>query len=175
MSNKGKSQPSGRIRQKRKECEMKDKNISTYQQRIGITIDALAEKVRCVVNIAVEKAKITYRVKDPETLRRKILFKRKKGVFSIHDVYGLRVITESVEDAYLVSNKIRESFPAQLVEDFIAYPQALSDPGFEGKTLRRLRLVAYENGVPFEIQITTNDFHEVNESHHEAYRQRRYS
>lgn len=153
---------------------MKDKNILAYQQRIGCTIDALAKRVRHVINIAAKKAEVTYRVKDPETLKRKIAFKKGKDVFSIHDVYGLRIITDSVDDIYVIFSKIKESFPVKLADDFITYPKALSDPGFEGKMLKLLRLIAYENGVPFEIQITTSAFHEVNESHHKVYCQKRY-
>jgi len=154
---------------------MQDENIAVYQQRIGCTIEVLADKVRGVVNVVVERAKVICRVKDPETLRKKIFLKKVNDVFSIHDVYGLRVIVESVNDAYLILNKIRELFPARLADDFIAHPKVLSDPGFEGKEFKCLRVIAYENDVPFEIQITTSAFHEVNESHHKVYNQKRYS
>lgn len=153
---------------------MLDENISIYQLSIGCKIEKLAEKIQCLVSDTVKRFKITYRVKDSETLRRKILLKKAKNVFSIHDVYAVRVIVESVEDAYLIFEKIKEQFPICLTYDFIKNPVVLFDPGFEGQSFKCLRFIAYKNKVPFEIQITTTAFHEVNESHHEVYHKKRY-
>ncbi|MFH1642543.1 MAG: hypothetical protein ABIC04_06630 [Nanoarchaeota archaeon] len=153
---------------------MQDENIAIYEQRIACSISTLADKVGCLVNTSVEKAKVAFRVKNPETLRKKIFLKKAKDVFSIHDVYGIRVIVETVDEAYMVLTKISEMFPMRLANDFIKDPVELFDPGFEGKFFKCLRLIAYENNIPFEIQVTTSSFHEVNESHHEIYHQKIY-
>lgn len=154
---------------------MLDISIPQYRRRIGCTIGALAERVLFLVLAVVKNARIMYREKDSETLKKKILFKKRKGgVSSINDVYGLRIIVESAKETYLVFETVRKSFPARIADDFIAKPKELTEPGFEGKMLRLLRIVAYENGMPFEIQVTTGAFHEVNEAHHEVYCKRRY-
>ncbi|MCK5060108.1 MAG: hypothetical protein KAR00_03150 [Candidatus Pacebacteria bacterium] len=153
---------------------MLDRNIAVYQMRVGCTIKTLAEKVKYAMSADIKRAKVVYRVKNPETLRKKIQLKKGKNIFSVDDVYGIRIIVESVKDAYTALKSIRRQFPGYLADDFIAKPKIWSDPGFKGQKLRLLRFVAYENNVSFEIQIATNAFYEVNESHHQVHHKKRY-
>jgi (p)ppGpp synthase/HD superfamily hydrolase len=149
--------------------------IAVYQERIGCTIESIADKIQSAISLVVREAKIVFRVKDPEDLKRKMLYKKITDVFLIRDVYGLRILVRSVDEAYLILKKIRElPYGARLVDDFIASPKQLTGPSFEGKEFKCLRIIAQENNVPFEVQITTYAFHEINESHHNTYKQERY-
>ncbi len=148
-------------------------NVLLYQQQIGCNIKALAEEVQRIASAVVKNPLVTFRVKDPKTLRRKMELKGVSSVFSIDDVYGIRVIVKSVEEAYRVLTEVSRVSIGYLDHDYFKAPRAV--PSVNGKTLRLLQFVAYKNGVPFEIQITTIAFHEVNESLHDGYHRRRYN
>ncbi|MDO8659311.1 MAG: hypothetical protein Q7K54_01795 [Candidatus Parcubacteria bacterium] len=129
--------------------------------------------MRRIANTVVANPLITFREKDPETLKQKMQKKGVWSVFMIHDVYGIRVIVESVDDVYVVLEKIIEVFPGYIDHDYIK--TAKKGPSVNGKVVRFLKLVAQKGGVSFEIQITTFIFHEVNELLHEGYHRRKYS
>ena len=152
---------------------MKDKNISVYQQNIGISINELAEKVQRIAGSVTKKPLVSFRIKDSKTLRRKMVIEEKKDVLLIDDVYGIRVITESIEEAYEVLNKISHEFPGYIDHDY--FKKIKPVPSIDGKVLRLLQFIAYKNEVPFEIQINTAKCHVVNESLHEGYHRRKYS
>ncbi len=149
-------------------------NIALYQEKIGVSIDMLTSTLSRLVNPIATDVKVVSRIKDPETLRKKMLRKNTRDIFSIHDIYGIRLIVRSIDDAYLIFEKIQKEFHMYLANDFIKNPLALHDPGFEGKSFRCLRIVAYKNDAPFEIQITTDAFHEINEAHHKIYHKKLY-
>ena len=128
--------------------------------------------MRCIASAVVKNPKIVFRMKDQETLRKKMLLKSVESVFSIDDVYGVRIIVESVIDVYLVLWKISEIFDGYLDHDYIEKPK--TSPSVNGKMLRLIQFVAYKNRVPFEVQITTVAFNEVNELLHEGYHCRKY-
>ncbi|MGB8815953.1 MAG: hypothetical protein WCC74_01785 [Minisyncoccia bacterium] len=143
-----------------------------YQQRIGVTIETLSEEIQCIINTVAKKPLISFRVKDPETLRKKMQIVKTQDVFSIHDIYGIRVIVESIEEVYAVLTKISQEFSGYLVHDYFKIPKAV--PSVNGKILRLVQYIAYKNGVSFEIQITTVACCEVNESLHQGYHDRKY-
>jgi len=149
-------------------------NISTYRERIGCTIDALAEEVLRLVCVKVPNTRVIFREKDPETLAKKILLKKASDVFSINDVYGLRIIVESMEEAYLALESIKRTLPGFLDHDYIKEPKVRVNEPFKGKALRLLQFIAYRNGASFEIQITTSEFNATNNLLHEEYHRRRY-
>jgi len=151
---------------------MVNEHILMYQQRIGITIGALAEEVRCVVSLVFSNPLVTFRVKDPEILAKKMQLKGVQSVFSIDDVYGIRIIVESVNDAYKVLDKISRVFPGHLDHDYLKDQKP--GPSVGGKVLRLLQFIAYRNEASFEIQITTVAFNEVNEQLHYGYYLRKY-
>lgn len=155
---------------------MISKNISMYLHRIGCSIEALAEEIRLVVNTVVENPSIEWRIKSPETLEKKMDFKKTRNVFLIDDVYGMRVIVGSVNEAYLALSEITRVFSGFLDHDYIEKPKTRSDkPHLKGKKLQFLQFIAYKNGVSFEIQITTRSFHKRNELLHAEYHQEKYS
>ena len=153
---------------------MTHNNISIYQQRIGCTIHALVGEIQQAISTVVKNPMIAFRVKDSETLQKKMKLKNTENVFLINDVYGIRIIVESVEEAYKVLKNVKMEFPGYLDRDYIREPKVcLSEPN-KGKLLRLLKFIAYKNGVPFEVQITTTAFHEVNEPLHEGYHRQKY-
>lgn len=151
---------------------MTQKNILIYQERIGLSISALVEEVRQVAGTEVKDPLISFRVKDPETLKKKMLHKNTNDVFSIDDVYGVRILVGSVGEAYKILDRVSQAFPGYLDHDFFKEPK--TSPSVNGKVLRLLQFIAYKNGVPFEIQITTMTLNEVNELLHGGYHQRKY-
>ena len=149
--------------------------ISAYQKRIGVTIDSLANEISAAATKINEQILVTYRIKDIQTLEKKMALKHTSDIFSIKDVYGIRVIVETVVEAYTVLTKIREMYPGFLKHDYLANPKTIpGDPLLKGKMLRLLQFIASKNDVNFEIQITTKTFHEMNETLHEKYRVRKY-
>ncbi len=149
-------------------------SLSLYQKRIGSSIDMLANEMQQIVGAIVKTPLITFRVKDPETLRKKMLLKNTQDIFSIDDVYGIRILVESVNEAYEVLLKVSQTFPGYLDHDFIKEPGVRIHEPHKGKLLRLLQFFAYRNGAPFEIQITTFSFNEENELLHEGYHHRKY-
>ncbi len=144
--------------------------LATYQERIGISIDVLREEVHCAAVAVAHSVVTSARVKDLDTLRKKMLIKRVESIFAIDDVYAFRVIVQSVEDAYHVLGNIMSSFPGHIDHDYIRAPKTNS----QGGILQLLQFIAYRNSVPFEIQITTTVFHQINESQHQRYHERKY-
>lgn len=153
---------------------MSKEKILIYEQSIGITIAELAEEIKHLVIIVAQDSSVKFRVKDPDTLRKKMLIKGTHDVFSIDDVYGIRILVKTVEESYRVLEKISQSFSGYLDHDFIKDPQMRIHEPHKGAMLRLLQFVAYKNGIPFEVQITTFAFHGVNESLHDGYHRRKY-
>ena len=147
--------------------------ISLYQEKINCSIEQLTQKIRTLINPALD-AEIFYRVKNEKTLKQKIVLKKAPDVFSIHDVYAIRIIVNRKIDAYTIFENLKKQLRTYSLSDFIKNPIKFLDPGFEGKSFKCLRIVAYENDAPFEIQITTKKFHKVNEAQHEVFHLRVY-
>ncbi len=132
----------------------------------------LAEEVKSIVGAVVKNLFIISRIKDSEILRKKMCLKNTKNIFSIDDVYGIRILVESIDEAYAVLEKISQTFSGFLDHDYIKKPKEC--PSINGKVLRLLQFIAYKNGVSFEIQITTVSFNDVNELLHGEYHRRKY-
>lgn len=151
-------------------------DILTYQHQIGCSIETLAKEVYLVASTAVRNLSIYWRIKTPETLRKKMGIKNVQNPFLIDDVYGIRILVDSVNEAYLILNKIAQTFPGFLDHDYIAKPKTRVDKlHLKGKKLQLLQFIAYKNGVSFEIQITTKSFHKNNELFHVGYHKEKYS
>lgn len=149
---------------------MAHKDILKYERSIGCTIDELAAEVKYLTDKVTDMALIVFRTKDLQTLKKKMRFKNTENIFLIDDVYGIRIIVGSVNEAYQVLEKMSQVFPGFLDHDYIKNPKTRPDKlATKGKMLRLLQFIAYKNGVPFEVQITTTAFNEMNESLHAGY------
>ncbi|PIP87354.1 hypothetical protein COW81_00745 [Candidatus Campbellbacteria bacterium CG22_combo_CG10-13_8_21_14_all_36_13] len=145
--------------------------ISLYIARIGCTLDSIVQIVSSVLCIKFDDIHIDSRVKDQESLTKKMLLKGVHDIFSIRDIYALRILLNSVEEVYLVSEILLGLFDrAYIANDFVAHPKSTVN----GQVFRCIRIIAYINDVPFELQITTKDFHTMNESSHVIYKKERY-
>jgi len=152
---------------------MRNKNILMYQERIGCTIDALAKEIENIASRVTPNPIVTFRMKNSKTLQRKMVLLQVKSVFLIHDVYGIRIIVKSVEEAYMVLSEVSRVLPGQLTLDYFKKPKKVLPAG--SKTIQFLKFVAFRNDALFEIQITTKGRHVVNEAQHEQYHRKKYS
>lgn len=154
---------------------MNQELITLYQKTIGCTIDELASEVLLLATTVSRDPKIYYRIKDSDVLEKKMTLKGVVSVFNIDDVYGLRILVSSVEESYAVTDVIIGAFVSFLDHDFIARPKTRPDkPHLVGKSLRLLQIVAYKNGVSFEVQVTTFEFNDENQSLHDEYHREKY-
>jgi len=155
--------------------EKMPETAALYEECIGSTIGELADEIQNLAAAVVPNPSVSFRIKHPETLQKKIKLKNVQSIFSVDDVYGIRIVVESADDVYTVLEKIWQTFPGYLDHDYIKEPKVrLSEPN-KGKMLRLLQFVGYKNEMPFEIQITTNAFNQENESLHDEYHRRKYS
>lgn len=149
--------------------------ITLYEERINCPIDQLGKAVLSIAYTSNINPYVSWRVKDSSTLEKKMRLKNTSNVFLINDVYGIRVLVDTVEQVYAVLTVIQDAFPGFIGHDYVACPKTRTDkPHLIGKSLRLIQFVAYKNGVPFEIQITTNEFHTLNEKLHEEYHLDKY-
>ena len=149
--------------------------ISLYQRFIGCSIEELAMEILDLAKRVSSDSKVIYRVKSPETLDKKMVLKKVRSIFDIHDVYALRVLTSSVEESYEILAVVTKAFPCFLDHDYIKNPKYHPDePNLDERSLRLIQVIAYRSNTPFEIQITTLEFNEINESFHDQYHREKY-
>jgi len=154
---------------------MINKNILIYQQKIDSTIESIANEIKYITSSVVKKPFIIYRIKNSETLRKKMELKKVKDIFLIDDVYALRILVDSVEEIYTVLEHIIKKFNGFIDHDYLEKPKIkLYEKIQKENRLRLVQFIAYKNGVPFEIQITTILFNKINESFHQKYHDRKY-
>src|SRR5690242_314301 len=102
-------------------------------------------------------AKVESRIKRLFSIHRKLL-KQRINVDQVYDLYAMRVITKSVQDCYAVLGIIHNLWrpvPGR-IKDFIAMPR----PNFY-QSLHTS--VISEDGMPFEVQIRTEEMHKMAE------------
>ena len=150
-------------------------DLVLYENKICCKIELLGSEIKTLAENVSHKPIVIYRVKHPETLLKKKRLKVADDVFLIHDIYGIRVIVRTTEEAYAVLGEVKKLYPGFIDHDYIQKPKVRADkPELEGKSLRMLQYIGYRNDVPFEIQITTTEFNEINESFHEQYHNEKY-
>ncbi len=154
--------------------EKMPETASLYEECIGSTIEDLANEIQSLACGVTENVQVSFRVKDPETLQKKIQLKNPQSIFSIDDVYGIRILVDSVEDVYRVLEKIWQNFTGYVDHDYIKEPKISTSELYKGKKLQLVQFIAYKNEMPFEIQITTTTFHKDNEPMHAGYHYRKY-
>ncbi len=143
-----------------------------YQERIGIAIDKLAKEIYNIASRVISNPTVAFRIKNPETLQKKMRLLQIPDIFLIHDIYGIRIIVESVKEAYMILDEVSRVLPGQLTLDYFKNPKKVQCP--DGKTIQFLKFVALRNNALFEIQITTKGRHAVNEAQHEQYHRMKY-
>ena len=149
-------------------------DIILYQQAIGCPIEDIEQLIKdTLAKTEVNDFRIVSRVKNPKNLEKKKGLKQVTSVLEIEDVYALRVLVKTERHIYTVSEIIAKSFRHYIDHNFIQNPKILPHQTHL-PSLRLLQIIAYRNDIPFEIQITTFEYHEVNESLHQRYHQRTY-
>ncbi len=103
------------------------------------------------------QARVESRIKRLYSIHKK-LQRQRIGVDQVYDLYAMRVITRSLQDCYAVLGIIHNIWrpvPGR-IKDFIAMPR----PNFY-QSLHTS--VITEEGIPFEIQIRTEEMHKMAE------------
>jgi len=123
--------------------------------------EAFLAKVEAVFRDKLKEAGITAtvesRIKRLYSIHKK-LQRQKIAVEQVYDLYAMRVITQSVQDCYAVLGIIHNLWrpvPGR-IKDFIAMPR----PNFY-QSLHTS--VISEEGMPFEVQIRTEEMHKMAE------------
>ncbi len=152
---------------------MQSDNLSLYEGKIGCSINVLATEIQQLSAVAANKPRVMFRVKNPETLTKKMILKGSFDISSIDDIYGFRVLVNSIEEIYEVLKKLVSAFPGHIDHDYVALPK--KRPDRQGYELRLVQYVAKRNGLTFEVQITTHAWNETNEELHGEYHKRKYT
>lgn len=150
--------------------------LKIYGERIGCKIDELAKFIEDLISGTTNNSIVTFRIKDEISLNKKLLHKKTEDVFIIKDVYGIRVLVDEVNDVYKVLNLLSQKISGYVKNDYIASPKIREEVvSLKGKKIRFIQYVATKNGVFYEIQITTKEFHCCNEELHLGYKKHKYS
>src|ERR1700680_4597879 len=102
-------------------------------------------------------AEVERRIKRLFSIHKKLV-RQKISVDQVYDLYAMRVITKSLQDCYAVLGIVHNVWrpvPGR-IKDFIAMPR----PNFY-QSLHTS--VIAENGMPFEVQIRTEEMHKMAE------------
>jgi len=104
------------------------------------------------------KAAISGREKNPASIHRKMIAGH-AGFSQINDIYGFRIIVNSLDDCYLVLGALHALYKPMpgKIKDFIAFPKA---NGYQ--SLHSTLLGPF--GMPVEIQIRTKTMHHLAEA-----------
>ncbi len=103
------------------------------------------------------KAHVESRIKRVYSIYKKLV-RQQITVDQVYDLFAMRIITQSVQDCYGVLGIIHNLWRpvAGRIKDFIAMPR----PNFY-QSLHTS--VITENGIPFEVQIRTEEMHKIAE------------
>lgn len=101
---------------------------------------------------------ITSRLKHPYSIYKKSKYTKTKVLNDIKDIAGIRIITDTVENCYVIENIIFGLFShyPSLRDDYIATPRA---SGY--KSLHNI--IKLNDTINVEVQIRTKEMHEYNE------------
>ena len=133
-------------------------NRLEYLRSIDSTIiDNTVKKLQQVINAAGVKSVVTGREKMPYSIWLKMQ-KKKIGFENVTDIIAFRVIVESVDDCYRALGAVHTSFKMlpSFFDDYISNPKA---NGYQSVHT----IVMGEKNQRMEIQIRTNEMHEIAE------------
>ncbi len=143
-----------------------------FQAKIGLSIDVLASDIASSIKDLSLEVEIQCRVKQEETIVKKLILKKSESVFDVKDVYGIRIITKNVDGVYAIVEQIVTKLPSYLKRDLIKNPYYLGTD--KNICLRMCQIIGIRNNCNYEVQVTTQAFHAMNESQHEQYHRRKY-
>ena len=124
--------------------------------------DDLVPKILNDINQQLEKeklnARVTGREKKPYSIWRKMQDK-KEGFTRLSDIYGFRIITQKETDAYIAMGAVHRRWRAVpgRFKDYISHPKSNGYRSIH-------TTVSGRDGKRVEVQIRTNEMHEVAES-----------
>jgi RelA/SpoT family (p)ppGpp synthetase len=121
-------------------------------------VGRISDSLKGALDRAVIKARIEGREKDPYSIYKKMR-RKKVALNEIVDVYGFRIIVDTVDTCYRTLGNVHGAYkpmPGRF-KDYIAIPRA---NGYQS-----LHTTLFgPNGMPIEVQIRTDDMHKVAES-----------
>jgi len=99
--------------------------------------------------------KISYRIKKPYSIYRKMQERHSESIFDMYDIFAIRILTKDVTECYTILGHIHGAFspvPGR-IKDFIAVPKL---NGYKSLHTTVLGLAGKKN-QPVEIQIRTEE------------------
>lgn len=143
--------------------------LQIYRNKIGISIEKLDAIIQKILN---KIPRITsFREKNEMGIVQKMLFYKTDNVFFLRDVYGFRILVDNHGDIYKIFFKLSEHFNYVDIKDFVQSPKPIPQTtDFH----RVLQITFLYNGCQFEVQITTPEYHLINEKWHDHYKLLKY-
>ncbi len=130
----------------------------TLQRETGDVIHKITHDIRHELDKVGIEADVFGRAKKPYSIWRKMQEKR-LGFSRLADIYGFRVITQNVQDCYMVLGAVHQRWKAVpgRFKDYISQPKSNGYRSIH-------TTVSGRDGKQVEIQIRTREMHEVAES-----------
>jgi GTP pyrophosphokinase/guanosine-3',5'-bis(diphosphate) 3'-pyrophosphohydrolase len=130
----------------------------TLQKEAGDVIERITADMRHELDKAGIEADVLGRAKKPYSIWRKMQ-EKEMGFSRLSDIYGFRVITDSVEDCYRVLGAIHRRWRAVpgRFKDYISQPKSNGYRSIH-------TTVSGRDGKRVEVQIRTRQMHDVAES-----------
>ncbi|MBL4806500.1 MAG: bifunctional (p)ppGpp synthetase/guanosine-3',5'-bis(diphosphate) 3'-pyrophosphohydrolase, partial [Rhodobacteraceae bacterium] len=124
----------------------------------GDLIPQITEDIRKALAGADVVARVSGREKRPYSIWRK-MEEKKEGFNRLSDIYGFRIITKNVHDAYVALGAVHQRWSAVpgRFKDYISQPKSNGYRSIH-------TTVSGRNGKRVEIQIRTEEMHQVAES-----------
>ena len=130
----------------------------TLQRETGDVIHKITHDIRHELDKVGIEADVFGRAKKPYSIWRKMQEKR-LGFSRLADIYGFRVITQDVQDCYMVLGAVHQRWKAVpgRFKDYISQPKSNGYRSIH-------TTVSGRDGKRVEVQVRTRQMHEVNES-----------
>jgi guanosine-3',5'-bis(diphosphate) 3'-pyrophosphohydrolase len=130
----------------------------TLRSESGDVIPKITEDIRTVLAAAGVEAEVFGREKKPYSIWRK-MEEKKEGFSRLSDIYGFRIITETLPDCYIALGAVHQRWAAVpgRFKDYISQPKSNGYRSIH-------TTVSGRDGKRVEIQIRTREMHAVAET-----------
>ena len=130
----------------------------TLKNETGDLIPQITEDIRKALDAAGVEARVKGREKRPYSIWRK-MEEKKEGFSRLSDIYGFRIATRNVQDAYVALGAVHQRWAAVpgRFKDYISEPKSNGYRSIH-------TTVSGRNAKRVEIQIRTEEMHQVAES-----------